>query len=100
MAKMINRDEAVKRIKERADKWSASFYGTGLMGAIEIIRDIPTVDAVEVVHGRCKKSENREEWYTYEYTCLECGATMMVADIDGYDIAPNYCPNCGAKYGW
>lgn len=65
------------------------------------IKNAPTVEAVEVVHGRCKKSENREEWYTHEYTCLECGATMMVSDVDNYDIAPNYCANCGAKMdGW
>ena len=58
---------------------------------------LPTADAVEVVHGRCKKSDDREEWYTYYYTCLECGATMMVADADYHDVSPNYCPNCGAK---
>lgn len=55
------------------------------------------VEAVEVVHGRCKKSDDQEEWYTYYYTCLECGATMMVADADYRNVSPNYCPCCGAK---
>ncbi len=61
------------------------------------IEKAPTVDAVPVVHGRCKKSEFMDEWYTYNYTCLECGATMRVCDADYNDIAPNLCPNCGAK---
>ena len=70
-------------------------------GVAEIIvalaKDMPTVDAVEVVHGRWSKSIGREEWYTYSYSCPECGADTMVCNLDGYYIAPNYCPNCGAK---
>ena len=62
------------------------------------IDTIPRVNAVEVVrHGRCKKSDGKDEWYTYYYTCVECGANMMVADADYHDVSPNYCPNCGAK---
>lgn len=64
-----------------------------------IIRDQPTVDAVEVVHGEwCEDYEtfiddSGKESYPIQtgYVCSECGK-------DGY---PNwhYCPNCGAKNG-
>ena len=51
----------------------------------------PTVDAVEVVHGRwrerrfiCMDSE-----VMIGYRCSECKLT--------FDAESNYCPNCGAK---
>ena len=47
-------------------------------------RTAPTVDAVEVVHGRWVW-DNRFA----DYTCSEC---------HNWDLkTPNYCSNCGAK---
>lgn len=43
-----------------------------------MIEDLPTVDAVEVVHG---------DWING--TCNNCGQVDF--------SKPNYCPNCGAK---
>ena len=63
----------------------------------------PTVDAVEVVHGRW-------EWYTdrcedlflgcdddYGWRCSCCETPLE--DCDDPEMPPtlNYCPNCGAK---
>lgn len=62
---------------------------------IRRVEAAPTVDAVPVVHGRYQKSEDKDEWYSYEYTCLKCGATMMVADADGNDVEPGFCAVCG-----
>ena len=45
----------------------------------------PTVDAVEVVHGRW------EEPYLLYLVCSECGTGYV--KYEKY----NYCPNCGAK---
>ena len=54
--------------------------------ADEIIK-APTVDAVEVVHGRwISIGANR---YTRISQCSNCCAK--------YDFMSNYCPNCGAK---
>ncbi len=56
----------------------------------EDIDKIPTVDAVEVVHGRW---EIDKSFMPFISTCSECGA---IYDIDGaFDWY--YCPNCGAK---
>ena len=59
-------------------------------GARKLMEDAPTVDAVEVVHGR---------WGEYEvfkgaaslngYPCSACGKRVSAKT--------NYCPNCGAK---
>ena len=70
---------------------------------IERIWSIPTVDAVEVVHGRW-------EWYTdrcedlflgcdddYGWRCSKC--KVPLDDEDDPEVMPTfrYCPNCGAK---
>ena len=52
----------------------------------------PTVDAVEVVHGRWEWKPIGEK--TWQLFCSACGSG------DGTSEDYNYCPNCGAKmYG-
>ena len=72
----------------------------GLLAAVEVVDDTPTVDAVEVVHGRwlslfeyaekigadATKSEYPGAWVF----CSKCGQQMR--NISGW----HYCPNCGA----
>ena len=57
------------------------------------IADAPTVDAVEVVHGRWL-GWGKSGTPTYENygTCSVCGE-----DAEIYTEHRNYCPNCGAK---
>lgn len=50
----------------------------------------PTVDAVEVVHGKWIKGK-----YPGEYTCSRCG--MEYCEADPADKPFNYCPECGSK---
>ena len=53
----------------------------------------PTVDAVEVVHGRYEMGIDEGD---YEYgTCSVCGYNEYNAF--GCCLPHNYCPNCGAK---
>ena len=50
----------------------------------------PTVDAVEVVHGRWL-------WDTNDvYKCSNCGERNRVKEVMGMPDW-DYCPNCGAK---
>ena len=59
---------------------------------ISDVINAPTVDAVEVVHGRWEKQQGL-------YSCSECGKTCpydVQADTIMYWTC-NYCPNCGAK---
>ena len=54
------------------------------------IEAAPTVDAVEVVHGRWIEQEK----YTFGtmYDCSICGTRIFDTGLSW-----NYCPNCGAK---
>lgn len=74
-----------------------SEWGFGRQNILEVINSVPAADVAPVRHGRCKKSDGKDEWYTYYYTCVECGANMMVADADYHDVSPNYCPICAAR---
>ena len=60
----------------------------GVNWGINAIHNAPTVDAVEVVHGR---------WIEYKsfMKCSECGSHWYYTDNHCYLF--NYCPNCGAK---
>jgi rubrerythrin len=56
----------------------------------DIVAEIPTVDAVEVVHGRWKSTGD---------PVLDNIYGVAVCSICGYEYAgnnTNYCPNCGA----
>ena len=55
------------------------------------IETAPTVDAVEVVHGRWI-FEYWKSGYIKRCNCSECGNNPK----DAYS-PPNYCDNCGAK---
>ena len=57
------------------------------------IEDFPTVDAVEVAHGRWIEKPN--PWGqdgSHSYDCSICGKRTCVV---GEKL--RYCPNCGAK---
>ena len=60
----------------------------------DIVAEIPTVDAVEVVHGRWIEKEekiwNLEKPIVTGWECSKCG------EMYGH-YTYNYCPNCGAK---
>lgn len=65
-------------------------YAAGWNGVVNIIENAPTVDAVEVVHGRwIDRPTVKGQVY-----CSEC-ATLEKATDSNY--RSRYCPNCGAK---
>ena len=59
----------------------------GVEKCVNILHNAPTVDAVEVVHGRWK-------YGTRSAVCSECGFERHLDDNFGAAIA---CPNCCAK---
>jgi hypothetical protein len=86
--------------------------------ALKAVNDCPTVDAVEVVHGRWVLTANEEHSnYRWNVTaeCSECHhskgeiyagffsgfpkdlARDVVLDCAKNVKLDNYCPNCGAK---
>jgi hypothetical protein len=61
-----------------------------LVVPISEIDKLPTVDAVEVVHGRWIPIRNKIHGYYMGLLCSECGHKAT-------NKGGNYCPNCGAK---
>lgn len=71
-------------------------YCAGWNGLIGLIEKAPTVDAVQVVHGRWDDSGR----YTFPsgataVRCTNCGCALTESEYRLYNW--NYCPNCGAK---
>lgn len=72
----------------RRDKAQSEAYKK----AWDILMDAPTVDAVEVVHGRWHDVYMTSPT-TYTATCSVCNVRNDIP----HPWRANYCPNCGAK---
>ena len=61
------------------------------------LADVPTIDAVEVVHGEWTIIEDDYSFLT-TLRCSVCGEEYCFEEYDE-DLPPHYryCPNCGAK---
>jgi hypothetical protein len=77
--------------KDKAGEW-AKGYRSGLVAALAQIDETPSVDAVEVVHGRWEIAK------TVAFT-EECSVCGFLVEWDAYGRLHqyNYCPNCGAS---
>lgn len=65
----------------------------GLLAAVEVVDDSPTVCAVEVVHGRwINWGKSGTPTYGNYGTCSVCHEDAEICTEHR-----NYCPNCGAK---
>lgn len=88
MARLIDADRAMEIVRNQGIAHPNAFHLTNY--ATLILREAPTVDAVEVVHGR---------WENGNPICPVCGENKykdLYADI-WCDWLPPYCPNCGAR---
>ena len=87
MARLIDADRALEIVREQGMAHPKAHYLTNY--ATLILREAPTVDAVEVVNGRWKA-------YCGLLECQNCGE--FYSTLGGNDgKAWNYCPNCGAR---
>lgn len=78
-------------LKEEILSWAVCIGKPHLLSRDDtmcMIDTAPTVDAVEVVHGRWIWTITGEEDYEQYYRCSKCNDHMYSKD--------NYCPNCGA----
>ena len=75
-------------------------YGFSRKAIRKLMQNFPTIDAVEVVHGRWKQT--KEPLGFQEVDCVECSNChelwVMDEEYEFEDfLAWKYCPNCGAK---
>ena len=95
MADYISR-EALKEVFENADADVCESYpdghcdwGFGRKNINDVIDGVPTADVEPVRHGRWGQKKGG----FWEFAaCSLCGEKTPTVGI-----APNYCPNCGAK---
>lgn len=97
---LISRLDAIDALEAKKDKTAkgniGQFYNTIIQHDIAALIDLPTIDAVEVVHGewlRYGEDGNPNSIDTCIWQCDQCletyyGRTTRIA---------HYCPNCGAK---
>lgn len=83
--------EVIRQDYREEDTLSSGFAAC----LIETVQDeylalAPTVDAVEVVHGRWKKASETMPIYR----CSVCGERNLFKN--GNNVLSNYCPSCGA----
>ena len=83
-----NKKEYEKSTTKPSDRFVASI----IFNAIEFaVKHAPTVDAVEVVHGKWEKAE-----YNGFLRCDQC-KDVYINEEWLEDGKWNYCPNCGAN---
>ena len=80
---------------------SGNYYGYADVVFADDIENAPTVDAVEVVHGRWVDSKNNTVPFDSDGSpvrscfCSVCGEWLTASDE--YACIGKYCPNCGAR---
>ena len=82
-------DDAFMQMHTRPNIAHWEGYSIGVNWGRNTIADSPTVDAVEVVHGRWVNYCNDLMWQE----CSACGYRIQYF----YSKDCKYCPNCGAR---
>ena len=95
--------DADKLFNNLADYWGIPKDWDGRIhpicdDALSTIENFPTVDAVEVVHGRWVNTGGRRKMDLHCSVCNRRASNFVGGYEDWWDLwMPKYCPNCGAK---
>ena len=83
--RLISADAAIDELLK-----AFAFHGYAGGMAANVIRQMPTIEAEPVRHGRWVKKQEKDTFagYLYSYECSECGRVELRKEP--------YC-NCGAK---
>ena len=101
--RLIDANDALERLeKAEQEMVVVSMVGckaVSMYGVIKFIKTRPTVDAVEVVHGRWVYDSGSGKYFCS--ACDENALSFKKDTIYGgelYEVClTDYCPNCGAK---
>ena len=100
--RLIDADALIEKLKQHHDFFVTAWGGfkemplsdkarcDELSNSIAEIFNAPTIDAVEVVHGKWRR-KMIDSGFNIDWVCSRCGYRVMT-DFVSY----NYCPNCGA----
>ena len=87
-------------LKKWVEEYHTSNWGIPQDELIYAIGSAQTINPVRHGKWRMKMMENVINGETRKVReCSECGSAYFVYDSSDntIDVAPNYCPNCGAK---
>lgn len=87
--RLIDANYALQQI-EVGENENGGQFQTDSSHIKDFLNVLPTVDAVEVMHGRWV---HNKPWL-FGFECDQCGKWILPEGTNG-DM--NYCPNCGAK---
>lgn len=80
----------------RAAAIDAVYYKPNHKMAIEVLKEVPAVDAVPVVHGRWIQADLDEDYVTCS-RCKANGSKDRMAWTPEFAEILKYCPHCGAR---
>lgn len=93
--RLIDADKLKRRVQSVAtEAWKLKLEAkveTTLNQFLDYVEQSPTIDAVEVVHGKWRR-KMVDSGFNIDWVCSKCGYRVMT-DFVSY----SYCPNCGAK---
>lgn len=96
MAKLIDADRAMEIIHNQGIAHPNAYHLTNY--ATLILREAPTVDAVEVVRCRDCNHYKPQRWEQTEAPFMnECEDCSVCGYRTVWGHRFNYCPNCGAR---
>ena len=103
--RLIDANEAIEKINCLCVNGNENWIGTDNQSfvdhadVVDILSDMPTVDAVEVVHGRWIDKREIPSYSNKNIPVVECSkCRCLFCDIiNVHSFMYHYCPNCGAK---
>lgn len=100
---LIRRSDAIRAIYERI-KQIGKDTDPYVLSIRQDVREVPAVDAVEVVHAHWNKRVDNSGRFRYvEWYCTACrakvqtGQPRFVGSYIEHEPAYKYCPYCGAR---
>ena len=104
--RLIDANALLEILDNSSESWARSLqairnwwpHAVGIKdNIVRVIKEMPAVDAVEVVHGEWEIIED-DYFDLVELKCSVCGASYGFEDYeDDTPMNYHYCPNCGAK---
>lgn len=94
--RLIDANEAYEAVIDLSGQAETKSAYAAFWKAGKEIQKLPTVDAVEVVHGWWKAHKPDCRGYTAGFICSSCG-NIVYTDYCMKECEYNYCPHCGAK---
>ena len=95
MAEYIERENPLRQMQNsKVDKPNYGDWDIAHDCCIDIVKNIPAADVVEVVHGEWKDDRFIKGIFP-SVRCSECNIRFCDI-INNHQCMWNYCPNCGA----